>query len=185
MESTLINNIIERLQGRSIFLIGMMACGKSKTGPKLAEILKYKFIDLDLLIEKVSRKTISNIFNEEGEEVFRELETKCLSEVIKFPRLVVSTGGGVITKNQNWGILRQGIVIWIDLRKEIALKRLRREVDKRPLLFGKDLDETYTKILDSRKDFYEQADIRIQISDETVFEVAERIIYKIDQEIIN
>ena len=47
MEETFINNITNLLKGRSIFLIGMMACGKSKTGPKLAQLLKYKFIDLE------------------------------------------------------------------------------------------------------------------------------------------
>ena len=85
MDETIINRINNLLCGRSIFLIGMMGSGKSKTGPKLAELLKYKFIDVDNLVEKVSRKPINLIFQEDGEDIFRNLETQCLREIIKVP----------------------------------------------------------------------------------------------------
>ena len=182
MEETFINNITNLLKGRSIFLIGMMACGKSKTGPKLAQLLKYKFIDLDSLIEKVAKKSISKIFEEDGENKFRVYERQCLQEIIKFPSLVVSTGGGVITKNENWGILRQGIVIWIDLEKKNAIERLRNDINNRPLLKGRDIDKTYSEILQSREALYEQADLRIKVQNQNVEQVAKKIIselYKI------
>ena len=182
MEETFINNITNLLRGRSIFLIGMMACGKSKTGPKLAQLLKYKFIDSDSLIEKVVKKSISKIFEEDGENKFRVYERQCLQEIIKFPSLVVSTGGGVITKNENWGILRQGIVIWIDLEKKNAIERLRNDINNRPLLKGRDIDKTYSEILQSREALYEQADLRIKVQNQNVEQVAKKIIselYKI------
>ena len=103
----------------------MMACGKSQTGPKLAEILRYKYIDLDRLIEKIAKKTINKIFEVDGEEEFRELETNCLKETIKIPSLVISTGGGIVTKPENWGVLRQGIIIWLDTDQNIVLERLK------------------------------------------------------------
>ncbi len=183
MEKTFVNNISNILKGRSIFLIGMMACGKSITGPNLAKLINYKFVDLDLLIEKVSKKSISNIFREDGEKLFREYETKCLNEIIKIPSLVISTGGGVVLKNQNWGILRQGIIVWIDIDEHIAMKRLKNDINKRPLLKDKDIKKNYADILKSRKNLYSQADVRIQVSNETIDEVSEKIISEIQKKV--
>ena len=63
----------------------MMACGKSQTGPKLAELLRYKFIDLDTVIETLAKKSINTIFKEDGEKIFRDIESQCLKESIKIP----------------------------------------------------------------------------------------------------
>ena len=160
-----------------------MGSGKSKTGSKLARDLNYKFCDLDLLIEQASKKTIKRIFHEDGESVFREIETKCLNEVIKFPSLVVATGGGVILKNQNWGILRQGIIIWLDIDSQIAIKRLESESNNRPLLDNKDIHLIYFDILNKRKELYAKADIRINIFNENVEQVSELIVNSINKEI--
>ena len=185
MEKSIIEKTIKIIQGRSIFLIGMMASGKSQTGPKLAELLRYKYIDLDKLIEKISKKTINEMFQEDGEEKFRELETNCLKETIKIPSLVISTGGGIVTKPENWGVLRQGIIIWIDTRQDIALKRLKNDIENRPLLQGKDLSEIYSSIFQSRKNLYSQSDLRVQVANENVEEVAKKIIFEIYKTIIN
>ena len=185
MERSIIEKTVKNIKGRSIFLIGMMGCGKSQTGSKLAELLKYKFIDLDSLIEKVAKKSINNIFKEDGEEKFRELETICLKETIKIRSLVISTGGGIVTEPENWGILRQGIIIWLDTNKDIALERLKNEIEKRPLLNGEDLNSLYMNIFQSRKNLYSQADLRIEVKKENIKEVATKIIYAIHKEIIN
>ena len=121
MEQSIIEKTVKVIKGRSIFLIGMMGCEKSQTGPKLAQKLSYKYIDLDSLIEKLAKKTITQIFSDCGEEEFRELETNCLKETIKIPSLVISTGGGIVATPQNWGTLRQGIIIWLDVDKYIAV----------------------------------------------------------------
>ena len=183
MEPIFINSIINMLQGRSIFLIGMMGAGKSATGPKLAENLKYKFIDLDILIEKVAKKSIKDIFLKEGESYFRDLETKCLQEIIKVPSMVISTGGGIITKTQNWGILHQGIVVWIDINKNVALERLNGEIINRPLFKNHDIEKTYTDLFHARKNLYSQADLHIQISNENVEEVKNKILLKLYKDI--
>ena len=168
MEQTIIEKTASIIKGRSIFLIGMMGCGKSQTGLKLAELLKYKYVDLDSLIEKLTKKSINQIFIDEGEENFRELETNCLKETIKITSLVISTGGGIVTKSENWGILRQGIVAWIDLDKDIAIERLKNEIEKRPLLQGKNLNDLYMSIFQSRENLYSQADLRIQVNRENI-----------------
>ena len=185
MEESIFRSLNKRLKGRSIFLVGMMACGKSQTGPKLADLLSYKFIDLDNLVEIVSKKSINQIFHDEGEEVFRNIETNCLKETVKIPSLVISTGGGVVTKSENWGILRQGIIIWIDLNEEIAIKRLNKEINNRPLLKGKDLKKTYSNLLKSRKNLYSQADIRIEINNENIEEVAKKILFTINKKLVD
>jgi len=184
MERNFTNGLIKELRGRSIFLIGMMGSGKSSTGPVLAEILKYKYVDLDVLIEKLTKKTIDKIFSEEGEEYFRDLETQCLQEIIKLPSVVVSTGGGVVLKKENWGILRQGIIVWLDINKEIALNRLNSKDNIRPLLKG-NIDVKYEEIFETRKDIYAQADLRVEINNEGVKNVAEKILNTLHKEINN
>ena len=184
MERNFTNGLIKELRGRSIFLIGMMGSGKSSTGPFLAEILKYKYVDLDVLIEKLTKKTIDKVFSEEGEEYFRDLETQCLQEIIKLPSVVVSTGGGVVLKKENWGILRQGIIVWLDINKEIALNRLNSKDNIRPLLKG-NIDVKYEEIFETRKDIYAQADLRVEINNEGVKNVAEKILNALKKEINN
>ena len=184
MERNFTNGLIKELRGRSIFLIGMMGSGKSSTGPILAEILKYKYVDLDVLIEKLTKKTIDKVFSDEGEEYFRDLETQCLQEIIKLPSVVVSTGGGVVLKKENWGILRQGIIVWLDINKEIALNRLNSKDNIRPLLKG-NIDVKYEEIFETRKDIYAQADLRVEINNEGVKNVAEKILNTLKKEINN
>ena len=184
MEPNFTNGLIKELKGRSIFLIGMMGSGKSSTGPILAEILKYKYVDLDVLIEKLTKKTIDKVFSEEGEEYFRDLETQCLQEIIKLPSVVVSTGGGVVLKKENWGILRQGIIVWLDINKEIALNRLNSKDNIRPLLKG-NIDIKYEEIFQTRKDIYAQADLRVEINNEGAKNVAEKILNALKKEINN
>ena len=179
MEPNFTNDLVKKLSGRSIFLIGMMGSGKSSIGPILAEILKYKYIDMDSLIEKLTKKTIDKIFSDEGEEYFRDLETQCLQEIIKLPSTIVSTGGGVILKKENWGILRQGIIVWLDINQEVALERLKAQNNTRPLLRGKNLKNNYINIFNTRKELYSQADVRIPIENQSIEEISHEIITKI------
>ena len=185
MEQFILEKTIKIIKGRSIFLIGMMGCGKSQTGLKLAQLLSYKYIDLDSLIEKLAKKTINQIFSDNGEENFRDIETNCLKETIKIPSLVISTGGGIVTRSQNWGILRQGIILWLDVDKDIVIKRLKNDIENRPLLQEKNLNNLYTNILESRKNLYSQADLIIKINNENIEEVSKKIIYAIYKKINN
>ena len=162
----------EKLGGRNIFLIGMMGSGKSQTGPVLAKMINYAFVDTDDVIEKASKQSISSIFEKDGEKVFRDVEKKVLKEISQHHSLVIATGGGLVTLPENWGILHQGIVIWLDLDLKRSIKRLESDKKKRPLLIGDDLAENFSKIYESRKPIYLESDLRIEVEDQSPDEVA-------------
>jgi len=165
----------EKLGGRNIFLIGMMGSGKSQTGPVLAKMINYAFVDTDDVIEKASKQSISSIFEKDGEKVFRDVEKKVLKEISQHHSLVIATGGGLVTLPENWGILHQGIVIWLDLDLKRSIKRLESDKNQRPLLIGDDLAETFSQIYESRKPIYLESDLRIEVEDQSSYEVATMI----------
>ena len=165
----------EKLGGRNIFLIGMMGSGKSKTGPDLAKMINYAFVDTDEVIEKASKLSIADIFEKDGEKGFRDLEKQVLSEISKHHSLVIATGGGLVTVQENWGILHQGIVIWLDLDLKRSIKRLESDKKKRPLLAENDLSKTFGQIYESRKSIYLESDLRIEVEDQSPYEVANMI----------
>ena len=174
VQSTL-ETLKEKLGGRNIFLIGMMGSGKNQTGPVLAKMINYAFVDTDDVIEKASKQSISSIFEKDGENVFRDVEKKVLKEISQHHSLVIATGGGLVTLPENWGILHQGIVIWLDLDLKRSIKRLESDKKKRPLLIGYDLAENFSQIYESRKPIYSESDLRIEIEDQSPYEVATMI----------
>ena len=165
----------EKLGGRNIFLIGMMGSGKSQTGPNLAKLINYAFVDTDDVIEKATKQSINTIFQKEGEKEFRKLEKKILTEISQYHSLVIATGGGVVTLKENWGSLHQGIVIWLDLDINHAIQRLKDDEQKRPLLNDNDWIKTFKDIYEQRKPLYMEADLRIVIEDQSAEEVANMI----------
>ena len=165
----------EKLGGRNIFLIGMMGSGKSQAGPVLAKMINYAFVDTDDVIEKASKQSITSIFEKDGEKVFRDVEKKVLKEISQHHSLVIATGGGLVTLPENWGILHQGIVIWLDLDLKRSIKRLESDKKQRPLLIGDDLAENFSQIYESRKPMYLESDLRIEVEDQSPYEVATMI----------
>jgi shikimate kinase len=167
------------LQGLNVYLVGMMGTGKTTIAPILARVLEYGSLDLDRTIAKAAQKTIPEIFTESGEAGFREIETQILQEVCAFTRLVISTGGGVVTQRRNWSYLQQGLVIWLDVSPPVLIERLRKDTS-RPILGGlqgADLAAKVDGILADRRNFYAQADLHISISaGDTPEAIVERII---------
>ena len=176
----------EKLGGRNIFLIGMMASGKSQTGPNLAKMINYAFIDTDDVIEKAAKQSISDIFEKDGETVFRDLERQVLKEISQHHSLVIATGGGLVTIPENWGILHQGIVIWLDLDLKRSIKRIESDDKKRPLLNDDyDLSQTFSQIYESRKPIYLESDLRIEVEEQSPYEVASMIAENLPSILIN
>jgi shikimate kinase len=154
----------ELLKGLNIYLIGMMGSGKTTVGKLLAEELNYRFLDTDVLIESIVKKTINDIFKEDGEAKFRELESQILAEVSSYTKTVVSTGGGIVLKPINWSYLHHGLIIWLNAPVELLVNRLQ-EDDTRPLLQEKDLNSKLATLLQQRISLYQQADLHISIQE--------------------
>ena len=165
-----------RLGGRNLYLIGMMGSGKSSTGRPLAQRLGYGFVDADGVVEAIAGRPISQIFEAEGEQGFRTLESQVLQAIGERHSLVVATGGGVITQPENWGVLHQGIVIWIAPERDQLLARLLADPGARPLLQESDPAAALDKLLEARAPLYAEADLRITVQNETVDVVTERIL---------
>ncbi len=170
------NSLIQILNGRIIYLVGMMGSGKSKTGPYLAKALQYSFVDQDLLIEQVSKMSIAEIFEKEGEQCFRDLETQVLKEIGQRHSLVIATGGGVVMRSENWGILHQGIVVWIDTSREQLAARLNADQTRRPLLENNDSAKSLDLLIKERHPFYSESDLHMKVNKETAKEVALNIV---------
>ncbi len=99
---------------KNIALIGMPGCGKTSVGKRLAKLTKREFVDIDKEIVARAKKTIPKIFEEDGEEAFRALETEVLRDICKKSSLVISTGGGVVTRKENRPLLLQNsFVVYI------------------------------------------------------------------------
>lgn len=151
------------LQGLNIYLVGMMGVGKTTVGELLAQELGYQFFDTDTLITQVSKKSISDIFAEEGEEVFRSIESQVLGEISSYTRLVVATGGGIVMARQNWSYLQQGLVIWLDAPISLLIERLQSD-RTRPLLQTPNPEQRLQEIFAQRQVMYAQADLKISLN---------------------
>lgn len=146
-----------------IFLIGFMGSGKTTLGKKLANILKYQFIDLDSCIEEYEARTISQIFQEDGEDYFRNLERVYLHRLIEKEDVVISTGGGTPCFFDNMDKMNEyGKTIYINIHPKKLLPRLLSASNTRPLLSGIDekgmLDYVF-KTIRSREKYYYKAKI--------------------------
>ena len=149
-----------------IYLVGYMGCGKSTIGRKLADLLSLNFIDLDKYIEERYFKTIPIIFEEEGENGFRDKERHTLTEVSQFEDVVVGTGGGTPCFFDNMEVMNQsGITIYISPDIDTLANRILKSKTERPLISGKSREELLTFIDDAlkkRSPFYEKAKIIIR-----------------------
>lgn len=154
MEQNLKNNII---------LVGFMGCGKSTLGKELAIKFSMDFVDMDGLIEKQEKKSITQIFRDHGEGYFRELETKLLHSFKNQKNLVISTGGGTPCFNDNMTIINSlGQSVYIDLPPKVLRNRLQHEKSVRPLIAELSSDELLSFIehkLEERLPFYQKSTV--------------------------
>jgi shikimate kinase len=169
-------DLVKRLRGLNLYLVGMMGCGKSAVGRPLAQALGYRFIDADDAVERTAGRPIPRIFADEGEEGFRDLETAVLDQLAHWHSLVVATGGGVVTRPVNWGHLRQGVVIWLDAPEPVLLQRLRADSTPRPLLDAPDPAARLRHLLEQRRPLYAQADLHVNQAGEPPEAVAGQVL---------
>ncbi len=165
---------------RNLFLVGFMGTGKTKQAKILAPRLKREIFEMDARIrERYGGMEILEIFRQFGEPDFRKTETEVLLEAVAKKDSIVSCGGGVFCQeepNPNREImLRNGVVVWLDVSFGIIHERLQRKKD-RPKWSEDDMEKN-RRLLEVRRPLYAKADYRIEIVDELrPEEVAERIL---------
>lgn len=147
---------------KNVVLIGFMGCGKSTLGKKIARKLNYRFLDSDEEIERISGRTVPELFEEFGETHFRELENDYLRSLRSEQKIVLSTGGGMPCFNDNMKLIKElGTSFYLKLSPYELASRLQKSKTPRPLLRGKNEEELYfyvKEMLRQRNDFYQQAD---------------------------
>lgn len=133
-----------------------MGTGKTSVGMRVARSLGFRFVDTDKLIAKEYGVPIPKIFEEFGEEHFRETETRVLSRCAEGAGQVISTGGGIVNRDANIGILQSsGYVIWLKAAPEVIYERVKRN-RSRPLLRTPDPLATIRELLAVRNERYER-----------------------------
>ncbi|MBM7555210.1 shikimate kinase [Halanaerobacter jeridensis] len=159
----------------NISLIGFMGTGKSSVGQELAQNLDYKFVDLDEEIVKEDGRPIPDIFAEDGEDYFRDVETKVTEKIGSRDNQVIATGGGVILRDQNIANLKQnGIVILLQATPEEIYNRTKDD-DNRPLLEVEDPLAKINSLLEERKESYQCTPYQIDTTELSIEEVVKKI----------
>ena len=149
-----------------LFLIGYMGCGKSSIGRELARRTGFAFVDMDREVEReCGGRTVSQIFEQEGEAFFRACERKTLERLCTGERMIVATGGGVPCFGDNMEVMNAaGRTVYFKMTPPKLAQRLHHGRDKRPILRGMD-DEQLLRFIErnlrEREPFYSQASMVI------------------------
>ena len=165
----------------NIFLVGPMGSGKSSLGKKLAKSLDKKFIDTDKEIEKKENKTINEIFENNGEKYFREKEKEFLINIPNNLNMIIATGGGIVTNQENREKLKENKVIFLNASIERQSKRTSKS-DKRPLLKNVNRLKKLRELYDQRLELYrEVSNIEINVDKFTSKDILIKIIEELNE----
>ena len=163
--------------GVHIALVGLPGSGKTTTGRRVAERLQRPFLDFDREIERREGHSVTEIFRTGGEERFRALELSLSEEVAGLPPMVLSPGGGWITRSAALASLRARTrIIWLWVSAEVAVARMGRNVRLRPLLAGRDPVSELRRLAGEREGSYALADAVINTELLTRQEVTDEIV---------
>jgi shikimate kinase len=146
---------------RSIVLVGLMGCGKSSIGRRLAARLELPFIDADDEIERAAGRSIADIFAEHGEAHFRDGERKVIQRLLCSGPQVLATGGGAFMNADTRANIRQSAIsIWLKAELAVLMRRVAKR-DNRPLLKLKDPEAVMRQLMESRYPIYAEADLAV------------------------
>jgi shikimate kinase len=148
-----------------IYLVGFMGSGKTTVGKLLADRLGWTFVDLDDDIEAEQHTSIPEIFEKQGEERFRELETEAIRKRVKMVRsgrpMVVALGGGAFVREENYELLSEhGVTVWLDCPLGVAWRRVSVETN-RPL--ARDCGK-FGELFEARRSIYARAEYRVEVN---------------------
>lgn len=180
--STEVANAVRAALGtRSIVMVGLMGCGKSAIGKRLAARLSLPFIDADEEIEVAAAKTINEIFADHGEEHFRDGERKVIARLLANGPQVLATGGGAFMNEETReNIAADGISIWLRAELPVLMRRVMKR-DTRPLLKSGDPEAVMRQLVEKRYPVYAQADLTVESREVAHETIVDEIIQMLSQ----
>ncbi|MFN3480590.1 MAG: shikimate kinase [Thermodesulfovibrionales bacterium] len=168
---------------KNIVLTGFMGTGKTEVGKILAQRFGYTFLDADSIIEQEQNMSITEIFRLYGEPYFRDIESAVLRRLAERDKVVISTGGGAVLRQENMDNLRKkGIIVCLTASPETILRRTSND-SSRPLLQVEDPLKKIKELLEFRRPYYERSDIMIDTEGKSPLEVAEEIMERIKDKV--
>ena len=145
-----------------VVLTGLPGSGKSTVGRALAERIVWDFVDLDAEIVRKEARSVSQIFAENGEERFRDLEALATSELRDRQKLIIAPGGGWVTRPDTVALLRPPArLVYLRVTPQVAVERIEKQSDERPLLSGSNLLVRLDSLLLGRESAYRTADLTV------------------------
>ena len=167
--------VVDSRQIHNLALIGFMGTGKSCVGRIVAELMHFTFLDTDKVIEARAGKSISKIFEEDGEQAFREWERRIVEELTHRVKTVIATGGGLPTGESNLASLKShALVVCLWAGPERIWERVK-DHSHRPLLNEPDPLEKIRRLLAEREPYYRQADVLVNTELRSLREVAMQV----------
>ena len=156
------------MDGKNIALVGFMGSGKSSVAVVLAKRLGFTMVSTDAAIEKRQGLSISQIFEMQGEDYFRKLETEVLCDIVTKHSLVIDCGGGIVTREENLQLLHQnGIIVHLKASPAVIFARIKNE-NHRPLLNTPDPRRRIEELYNQRLPLYNKADLTVDADDPSV-----------------
>lgn len=166
----------------NILLIGFMGTGKTTISANLKKVTNMPEIDMDAYIVEKEGRPISEMFEVDGEEYFRKVETECLKEILENKGVIVSCGGGVVVKDENVTYMKdKGVIVLLTATPETVYDRVKNSND-RPILNGNMNVEYIASLMEKRRERYlSVADIIIETDGKQVDEITNEILSKIEE----
>ena len=181
-----INYINLNILDKPIILVGMMGTGKTVIGKMLAKSLNRIFFDIDENIEKHYHMTIYDIFQQYGENKFREIEHEEIKKIDVKSNYIIATGGGAFTFERNYNILNQiGLTVWLNATQKTIVSRLKKNINNRPLLKNVEIDKYVSNLLLKRNPMYSKAHLSVVSKNESKIEMTNRILIKIKNYLVD
>ena len=180
-----INYINLNLKYKPIILIGMMAAGKSAIGRLLAKSLDRNFYDIDHNIEERYHMKIYEIFEKYGEEKFRDIEHEEIKKIDSKSNNIISTGGGAFTFKRNYSILNKiGLTIWLNTNQKTIIKRLKKNINNRPLLKDVDIETYVGNLLLKRSPLYSKENLTVISKNYSKIEMKKKVLFEIKKYLV-